>query len=286
MRASAAWDGAPRALPFRAVIVDTCHVQLDFSAREVTIKLVYYGPALSGKTTNLVSLHNLAGPDARGRLMTLETQDDRTLFFDLLPLTFRAKDGDVSLRIKLFTVPGQPIHAATRRLVLQGADGVALIADSRVSETQNNAEAFYDLRKNLKTNGIELGRMPLVIQFNKRDLADIRSEAELAELAARGEEPVFLAVATKGVGVVETFLGLLHLTWLTLEATHQLSQKLSMDGEGLLANAARQLGVTTPISDLLARRVGGKRTPTIPGGRPAPPLSARAPSDPTGRAGR
>ena len=88
-------------------------MQLDFVAREVTIKLVYYGPALSGKTSNLVALHNLAGNDTRGRLMTLETQNDRTLFFDLLPLTFRSKDGDVSLRIKLFTVPGQPMHAAT-----------------------------------------------------------------------------------------------------------------------------------------------------------------------------
>jgi mutual gliding-motility protein MglA len=234
-------------------------VQLDFSAREVTIKLVYYGPALSGKTSNLVALHGLAGADARGRLMTLETQDDRTLFFDLLPLTFRAKDGDVSLRIKLFTVPGQPIHAATRRLVLQGVDGVALIADSRIGETQHNAEAFYDLKKNLHTNGLQLSRLPLVIQFNKRDLPDIRSEEELAELAGRGEEPVYLAIATRGAGVVETLLGLLHLTWQTLDRTHQLSQKLAIDGDVLLSNAAQQLGVSTPIGDLLARRVGGLR---------------------------
>jgi signal recognition particle receptor subunit beta len=234
-------------------------VQLDFAAREVTIKLVYYGPALSGKTTNLVSLHGLAGSDARGRLMTLETQDDRTLFFDLLPLTFRAKDGDVSLRIKLFTVPGQPMHAATRRLVLQGADGVALIADSQISETQRNAEAFFDLRQNLRENGLDLARMPLVIQFNKRDLPDIRSDEELARLAARGKEPVYKAVATRGVGTVETLMGLLHLTWETLDRTHQLAKKLAIDGETLLGNAARQLGVTTPISDLLARRVGGAK---------------------------
>lgn len=235
-------------------------MQLDFSAREVTIKLVYYGPALSGKTTNLQSLHALAGAEARGRLMTLETQDDRTLFFDLLPLTFRAKDGDVSLRIKLFTVPGQPIHAATRRLVLQGADGVALIADSRVSETQHNAEAFYDLRKNLKNNGIELKKMPLVIQFNKRDLPDIRSDEELAELAARGDEPVFLAIAKQGTGVVETLLGLLHLTWQTLDRTHHLSEKLSIDGKTLLVSAARQLGVTGSIGELIARSQAGART--------------------------
>jgi mutual gliding-motility protein MglA len=233
-------------------------VQLDFTAREVTIKLVYYGPALSGKTSNLAALHGQAGSESRGRLMTLETQDDRTLFFDLLPLTFRAKDGDVSLRIKLFTVPGQPIHAATRRLVLQGADGVALIADSRVTETQHNAEAFLDLRQNLKVNGLDLGKMPLVIQFNKRDLPDIRSEEELAQLAARGKEPVYLATATRGMGVVETFVGLLHLTWQTLERTHQLSKKLSIDGDGLITGAARQLGASAPIDELLGRRVGGR----------------------------
>src|SRR5688500_11166949 len=145
--------------------------------------------------------------------MTLETQDDRTLFFDLLPLTFRAKDGDVSLRLKLFTVPGQPIHAATRRLVLQGADGIALIADSRVSETQRNAESFFDLRQNLRDNGLDLSKMPLVIQFNKRDLPEIRTDQELEQLAHRGKEPVFRAIATRGVGTVETFVGLLHLTW-------------------------------------------------------------------------
>src|SRR5262245_61385320 len=112
--------------------------------------------------------------------MTLETQDDRTLFFDLLPLTFRSQNGEASLRIKLFTVPGQPIHAATRRLVLQGADGVALIADSRIAETQSNAASFFDLKQNLRDNGLELSKMPLVIQFNKRDLPDIRSDEELA----------------------------------------------------------------------------------------------------------
>lgn len=232
-------------------------MQLDFAAREVTIKLVYYGPALSGKTTNLVSLHGLAGSDARGRLMTLETQDDRTLFFDLLPLTFRAKDGDVSLRIKLFTVPGQPMHAATRRLVLQGADGVALIADSQITETQRNADAFFDLRQNLRENGLDLARMPLVIQFNKRDLPDIRSDEELARLAARGKEPVYRAIATRGTGTVETFMGLLHLTWETLDQTHQLSKRLSISGEELLNSAVRQLGVTSSVSDLLARRMGG-----------------------------
>jgi mutual gliding-motility protein MglA len=238
-------------------------VQLDFSAREVTVKLVYYGPALSGKTTNLVSLHGKAGADAKGRLMTLETRDDRTLFFDLLPLTFRSNEGDVSLRIKLFTVPGQPIHTATRKLVLQGADGVALIADSRRSETENNAASFLDLRENLRQNGADVSSLPLVIQFNKRDLPDIRPDDELARIAARGKEPVFRAVAKDGLGVVETFLGLLHLTWLTLDRTHDLSKKLGIRGQSLLESAARQLRADVPVERLLASSVGGQYKPVV-----------------------
>ena len=151
-------------------------MQLDFSSRELTIKLVYYGPALSGKTTNLQALHAASTPDTTGRLMTLETRDDRTLFFDLLPLTFGSERG-LSIRLKVFTVPGQVIHSSTRRLVLQGADGVAFIADSRVAETENNAEAFRDLRENLKQNGINPKQIPLVLQFNKRDLPGVRAEA-------------------------------------------------------------------------------------------------------------
>ena len=236
-------------------------MQIDFAAREVTVKLVYYGPALSGKTTNLMALHAAAGPEARGRLVTLETRDDRTLFFDLLPLTFRSSEGASSLRVKLFTVPGQPIHVSTRKLVLQGADGVALIADSRLSETENNAASFFDLRENLKVNGMDIGKLPLVIQFNKRDLPDIRTDSELAEIAARGKEPVFSAVARNGEGVVETLLGLLHLTWLTLDKTHDLTKRLGMSGQELLASAAKQLNAGQPVASLLAKSMGGNFKP-------------------------
>lgn len=233
-------------------------MQLDFAAREVALKIVYYGPALSGKTTNLVALHARAGADARGRLMSLETQDDRTLFFDLLPLRFRTTSGETSLRVKLFTVPGQPIHTATRKLVLQGADGVAMIADSRLSETQNNAASFLDLRQNLRENGLELAKVPLVIQFNKRDLPDIRNDDELAQLASRGREPVYAAVAKQGRGVIETFLAILHMTWENLDLSHDLSRKLGVTGEELLAQAARQMGAESTVSELLACRVGGR----------------------------
>lgn len=217
-------------------------MQLDFQARELTVKLVYYGPALSGKTTNLQAIHRLVAPDVRGRLMTLETKDDRTLFFDLLPLSVRGGSG-LSLRVKLFTVPGQVIHNATRRLVLQGADGVAFIADSQRSETKSNSHSFVNLRQNLSDNGLDPASMPLVIQFNKRDLADIRSDEEIDALVARGREPVFKAVAIRGIGVIETLMGLLRITWARLEEEHRLGEKFGLRPEPLFAELAGHLGV-------------------------------------------
>lgn len=231
-------------------------MQLDFSSRELTIKLVYYGPALSGKTTNLQSLHRAAAPGSSGRLMTLETKDDRTLFFDLLPLTFRDQGG-LAVRLKVFTVPGQVIHASTRRLVVQGADGIAFIADSRVNETQHNAESFVDLKANLKEHGLTLKEMPLIIQFNKRDLPDIREDEEIAKLAAQGREPVYLAVATQSIGVVESFIGLLHLTWGHLDAEHQLAKKFGFDAEAFMNTVAEKLGETRSVKEILDACVGG-----------------------------
>jgi hypothetical protein len=217
-------------------------LQVDFSARELTVKLVYYGPALSGKTTNLQAIHELVSEEAKGRLMTLETRDDRTLFFDLLPLTFSSETG-LKVRIKLFTVPGQVIHNATRRLVLQGADGIAFIADSQRSETKANQAAFLNMQKNLRDNGLDPGKTPLVIQFNKRDLPEIRTDAEIEAVAERGREPVFKAVALRGSGVLETLLGLLDLTWKQLENEHNLREKFSLDPEEVLAEIRSQLGM-------------------------------------------
>lgn len=232
-------------------------MQLDFGAREMTVKLVYYGPALSGKTTNLQALHVAADPKATGRLMTLETKDDRTLFFDLLPLTFRSKKG-LSVRVKVFTVPGQVIHASTRRLVVQGADGVAFIADSQIAETDHNTESFLDLRANLKANGLNLRQMPLIIQFNKRDMPNVRTEAELEQLAKQGREPVYLAVATKGHGVVESFIGLLYTAWQHLEKQHDLATKFGFDSYEFLDQVAASLGRPGDLDAVLAACVGDR----------------------------
>ncbi len=225
-------------------------MQLDFAARELTVKLVYYGPALSGKTTNLQALHERVSEDARGRLMTLDTRDDRTLFFDLLPLHFSAPG--LTVRLKLYTVPGQVIHNATRRLLLTGADGVAFIADSRRSERREGAAAFLNLRQNLRDNGLDPDEMPVVIQFNKRDLSDIRSDQELDELARRGKEPVFKAVATRGEGILPTFFGLVQLTWEKLEREHRLEQKFQVRMENVLGSLRARLDPR-----LAAARQGG-----------------------------
>jgi len=237
-------------------------VQINFGGREIALKLVYYGPALSGKTTNLRSLHQLTTEQSRGRLMTLETKDDRTLFFDMLPLSFKAEGAGngsgMTLRLKIFTVPGQVLHASTRRLVLQGADGIAFIADSQVSETEHNAASFLDLRQNLAEMSLSLKQMPMVIQFNKRDLPRVRSDEELAALAGRGREPVFKASAVNGGGVLETFFGLLHLTWDKLETEHHLAQMIGIEPSALLPMAARQLGVTADVDSMLASSLGGK----------------------------
>jgi len=218
-------------------------MQFDFKAREITVKLVYYGPALSGKTTNLQAIHRLVTNETAGRLMTLETRDDRTLFFDLLPLTFSSGAG-IQVRFKLFTVPGQVIHNATRRLVLQGADGTAFIADSQKAETKANQQAFLNMQENLKENGIDASSHPIVIQFNKRDLPNIRSDEQIDKLAKKGKEPVFKAIATRGVGVIETFLGLTDLTWRHLEKTHNLQEKFGLDPDVFLSDVRSRLGVS------------------------------------------
>jgi GTPase SAR1 family protein len=243
-------------------------VQLNFAAREVTLKLVYYGPALSGKTTNLRALHQLTNQESRGRLMTLETKDDRTLFFDMLPLVFRAdgpseggdpstKGSGMSLRVKVFTVPGQVLHSSTRRLVLQGADGVAFIADSQIRETEANAASFIDLRDNLLELGVAIQQMPLIIQFNKRDLAGVRPDEELEELARRGKEPVFKASAVAGQGVLESFFGLLQLTWNKLDHEHQLGKNIGIEGARFLPIIASKLGFRGDVGSLLSASVGG-----------------------------
>lgn len=220
---------------------------------EVTLKLVYYGPGLSGKTTNLATLSQRIGK--RPDMLSLDTADDRTLFFDVLPLAFGA--GRCSVTIQLFTVPGQSMHRTARRMVLAGVDGIAFIADSRCKEVETNAESFTELSEHLTSHGLDLNDVPLVIQFNKRDLPEIRSDEELDALALRGREPVYPAVANRGDGVVETLVALLMNTWRKLDRTDQLRERAGIDAQELGAAAARHLGCEAPLHELLALRYGG-----------------------------
>lgn len=208
-------------------------MQFNLAARELTLKVVYYGPALSGKTTNLQAIHQMVPAGAAGRLMTLETRDDRTLFFDLLPVFFRTKTG-YKVKVKLFTVPGQVIHDSTRKVVLQGTDAVAFIADSQITESEANKESFRNLRENLSANGLDIDKIPLVIQFNKRDLPNIRTDQELRTLEGRRKTPIHRAVAISGQGVMETLSGLLGQTWDALELGYGISGKLGLDREHFL----------------------------------------------------
>src|SRR5512146_3589975 len=175
-------------------------VAFNHETREIAIKVVYYGPALSGKTTNLQSLFQKIDPKVRGRLMTLDTKDDRTLFFDMMPVFFRTQAG-VKVKLKLFTVPGQVMHESTRRIVLQGTDAIAFVADSRRSEAGPTLAYWNNMLKNLEANGLDPRTLPIVIQMNKRDLDDARGDDELKDLMQVIRPLVIPAVAIRGDGV-------------------------------------------------------------------------------------
>jgi len=215
-------------------------VQLNLRAREMVLKIVYYGPALSGKTTNLQQVHHSLDGSLRGRLMTLDTKDDRTLFFDLLPVQFQSKSG-FTVKIKLFTVPGQVIHNSTRKLVLQGADAVAFIADSQVDQWKNNLDSFKNLRKNLSANGIDPDKFPMVVQFNKRDLPNILDFEQIKSVWDKKGIPVFPASAIKKEGVLETLNCLIRSTFESLDSRYQLEEKFGIQSKEFLEKIMSKL---------------------------------------------
>jgi signal recognition particle receptor subunit beta len=202
-------------------------VQFNHAQREIVLKVVFYGPALSGKTTNLQIVHQLLDPQSRGRLMSLDTADDRTLFFDLLPVFFKSKSG-FKVKIKLYTVPGQVMHQSTRRIVLSGADAVAFIADSQRAESRANTEAWKSMLENLKENGLAPETLPIVIQFNKRDLPNALTDDEIEEIRRKSREPVFSAVAIRGEGVLETLFALLRLMFRNLTRQYDFEGKFGL----------------------------------------------------------
>jgi signal recognition particle receptor subunit beta len=199
-------------------------VQFNPETREIAVKVVYYGPALSGKTTNLQALFQKIDPRVRGRLMTLDTKDDRTLFFDMMPVFFRTQAG-VKVKLKLYTVPGQVMHESTRRIVLQGTDAIAFVADSRRSEASSTLAYWNNMLKNLEANGLDYRTLPIVLQMNKRDLDDARGDDEVGDLRRVIQPPVVPAVAIRGEGVVETLYAVLQLCYRSLDRAFGLDQK-------------------------------------------------------------
>jgi signal recognition particle receptor subunit beta len=213
--------------------------QVDFAERQLTLKLVYYGPPLSGKTSNLRALHAKVDKLNRGRLMTLDTRDDRTLFFDLLPIFFRTSS--FSFRSKVYTVPGQPVHEATRKVVLAGADGVVFVADSSSDQVQANRASWQNLVANLHAFALET--VPIVVQYNKRDLPNAVPSEKLDRFGDSTRR-VIEARAKDGEGVVLTFFELVKDAWRHLDRDLQLAGKLGIDSQTFQRSLADHVGLT------------------------------------------
>lgn len=201
----------------------------------LTFKLVYYGPAQSGKTTNLLRLHELLSPELKGELMTMETKDDRTLFFDLLPLGFRAPSG-LLIKFRIFTVPGQVAHDGTRKAVLSRTDGIVFVADSDRAQETNNGESFQSMSENCHRVGLDFAHLPMVVQFNKCDLPNAVPETEIRERWSAAPWPLVFAVALNGQGIEASFEALLravyrrHVDDLELATVHGLNEDAFVAG--------------------------------------------------------
>jgi mutual gliding-motility protein MglA len=176
---------------------------INYAAREINCKIVYYGPGLGGKTTNIQYIYDKTNPTAKGKLISLATETDRTLFFDFLPLDLGTVKG-FKVRFHLYTVPGQVFYDASRKLILRGVDGIIFVADSQNERMDANEESLFNLKQNLSQHGYDLNSIPYALQLNKRDLTNIASTEELTKKLKTKDEPIFEAVAFKGVGVFET----------------------------------------------------------------------------------
>ena len=191
---------------------------INYLSREINCKIVYYGPGLCGKTTNLQYIYEKTNPNAKGKLISLATETDRTLFFDFLPLELGTVRG-FKTRFHLYTVPGQVFYDASRKLILKGVDGVIFVADSQVERMDANVESIENLQSNLKAQGYDLMTIPYVLQLNKRDLPNVAATDQMVRALRRKGEPVFEAVASKGVGVFETLKGVAKLVLQELTKT-------------------------------------------------------------------
>jgi signal recognition particle receptor subunit beta len=239
-------------------------VVVSYSGKEINAKLVYYGAGLSGKTTNLEAIYEAVPDSSRGKMVSMKTQSDRTLFFDLLPLDLGEIMG-FRTRFLLYTVPGQVFYNATRKLVLKGADAIVFVADSEVGKMEENKDSLGNLRANLAEYKLSLDEIPWVIQYNKRDLPNVYTLDELnQEVNPGGKVPFFEAVATQGKGVFETFRGISHL--LMEKVTKDLRRAPGTPG----ARAAEQAASPRPAAP--APAPAPARAPTPAPAAPPRPL--------------
>ncbi|MEX0880773.1 MAG: ADP-ribosylation factor-like protein [Thermoanaerobaculia bacterium] len=238
------------------------------ATRELTAKIVYYGPGLCGKTTNLKVLHDRLEPGTAGKLLNLQTQTDRTIYFDLLPVEL----GDIKgykIRFQLATVPGQTAFNETRRVVLKGVDGIVFVADSQWTMLPKNLEAWQNLKDNLKSNGISFESIPVVVQYNKRDLADILAVDAMQEALGLSSYPFVEAVASAGRGVTETFKLISKLTFVDLLRRLQGRRAEEASAAQASDEQARQDDLQSWKTSLLKR----ESQPGVAVPRPSRPLS-------------
>ncbi|MEZ4272867.1 MAG: ADP-ribosylation factor-like protein [Myxococcota bacterium] len=189
---------------------------INYSSREINCKIVFYGPGLCGKTTNLQYVYNKTNPEAKGKMISLATETERTLFFDFLPLSLGEIRG-FKTRFHLYTVPGQVFYDASRKLILKGVDGVVFVADSQVERMEANQESMDNLRTNLAEQGYDLDKIPFVVQYNKQDLPNVASVEELRALLNPRQVPDFSASATNGDGVFDTLKAIAKLVLIELK---------------------------------------------------------------------
>lgn len=233
-------------------------VLFNHATREMTAKIVYYGPGLCGKTTNLMVIFDKLDEKNRGKMLSLATKTDRTLFFDLLPVEI-GKVGAFNLKIQLYTVPGQVFYNETRKLVLKGADAIVFVADSQASMAESNKESFANLLENMKENQIDFSQTPILIQYNKRDIPGVPPIPKLQETLGFQALPWVEASALEGTGVMETFKAISKLT-----ARHLVNKVKGKESNaktlGRIEQAEVKKGKTTPASVEVSR----------PGAAPAP----------------
>lgn len=176
---------------------------VNYNSKEINCKIVYYGPGLGGKTTNIQYIYQKTSGDSKGKMISLNTENERTLFFDFLPLDLGEIRG-FKTRFHLYTVPGQVFYEASRKLILRGVDGLVFVADSQVSRMEANLDSFKSLESNIDEHGYDLKKIPLVMQWNKRDLPNTSSTQDLEKSLNKYDVPCFEAVAVQGTGVFET----------------------------------------------------------------------------------